>query len=184
MPYDIEDHQHNYAAWCAATAARRGLSGGNPPLIAALAVCDLRAMLDGLQGTWPQTDAQYAAAHQTWCRQIMHHVDAAVGKPGACSFGRSAKTVAIYIKTRVIVAGHDATAFAHVAYPPVDRILLQNLARDTRFPPVIRRFWRATAWTQLDEADYGLVLESLRDVVGREPFWTLERYWNPLEAEA
>ncbi len=181
MPYTIADHAHNYAAWCAATAARRGLPKGNGPLVSALEASDLPALLNGPPDLWPATDTDFAASHSDWCQQVMAIVDKALGADGACSFGRAAKLVAIYIKTRVVVGDLAANPFARVAHPPIDRILLQNLASDPQFPVHVRQLWRGTTWTTLSEAEYAVVIESLRMVVGEEPWWTIEQYWSPVQ---
>jgi hypothetical protein len=98
---------------------------------------------------------------------------------GEGTFGRAAKLVAVYLKATVVVGGDPETSLARVAHPPIDRILLQNLARAEELDSPHQRAWARTNWTQLSEdAYYELIVQLRACLKAGEPLWHLERYWT------
>jgi hypothetical protein len=94
------------------------------------------------------------------------------------TYGRAVKLVAVYLKTMIVIPDPESV-FASIAHPPVDRILLQNLARDSEYPNEIRKAWRSTNWTDLNEGTYYHLIESFRECELDKPqFWRIERYWT------
>ena len=66
-------------------------------------------------------------------------------------------------------------ALARTAHPPVDRILLRNIAKAN---PNLRHFAQVN-WTTLSENQYFEVVNNLRDVLDEGvPFWEMEKYWT------
>ena len=125
--------------------------------------------------SWPSSPDAYDLAHVQWCERIESYFkDADV----QATRGRVAKIVAIYVKTLVVVGGHDDQPLAGVAHPPVDRMLLQALARVDAFPKASRALWRRTVWTKLDPDGYAEVISSLRAASDGGPLWALEEYWG------
>jgi hypothetical protein len=95
------------------------------------------------------------------------------------TFGRAAKLVAVYLKSMVVLAAPES-GLAHVAHPPIDRILLQNLARQRGLPKQHTR----TPWTKLDEEQYQALIACLQSYMHpNEPFWKLEEFWTVTEAD-
>jgi hypothetical protein len=95
------------------------------------------------------------------------------------SFGHAAKIVAIYLKGRVVCGGALDSALAHIAHPPIDRLLLQALAKDKRFPLAERKKWKTINWTQFTPQTYLALIESLRKAHLHETgFWKVEKYWS------
>jgi hypothetical protein len=93
--------------------------------------------------------------------------------------GRAAKLVAVYLKAMVVMGGDPETSLARVAHPPIDRILLQNLARAEELDSPHQRAWGGTNWTQLSEDAYYELIEQLCSCLeADEPMWHLERYWT------
>ncbi len=175
--YDIAKHRHRFAAWAAARGAQRRLKGGNvSTLVAALESSALPKLLRGAPSRWPKTSRAYDKAHRLWCKAIVTHLR----RRGVnATFGRAAKIVAIYVKVVVVNVAPDSP-LASVAHAPIDAYLLEALAQDHSFDPEHRRLWRSARWTQLNEADYYVLVESLRDEGLHEPaFWQIERYWVP-----
>lgn len=175
--YALADHRHRYAAWCAARAAGRGLPGGtNAAFRAALEASELPALLRGSVEQWPWSAALFDRAHQRWCGAAVGSLHAQGAT--AATFGRAAKLVAIYIKTLVVCGGHEGTRLARVAHPPIDRVLLQALSRQQRFPDGERAMWRSTVWTTMGVDAYDEVILSLRSVgLDADGFWRAERWW-------
>lgn len=174
--YTPSVHAHRYAAWCAARASGRGLEGSTNAVIRdALEASDLPADLDS-PDAWPATSSAFDARHITWCEQVLTHMHAR-GVVDA-TFGRAAKVVAIYLKTRVVCGGQHDRPLGQLAHPPIDRVLLQALARDRRFSRAHRALWRQTRWTALDASAYGEIIHSLREEnLDEGGFWRVERWW-------
>jgi hypothetical protein len=94
------------------------------------------------------------------------------------TFGRAAKLIAIYLKSMVVLVRPD-TALAKVAHPPIDSILLRNVARAREVQSPHKHTWAKIKWTQLNEVSYYILVDQLLDVVpGGEPFWMLEQFWT------
>ena len=176
-PYDLHEHRHRYACWCAARAVQRGWSGVTTSLVGeAVAASGVASTLAASPKRWPTTADVYDRAHATWCDQAREFLEDQGTRD--VSWGRVAKVMAIYVKTMVVIGGYDDHAMAIVAHPPVDRLLLQALARDESSPRDQRALWRRTKWTQLDQEGYDEIIDSLRVACAGEPFWCLEAYWG------
>ena len=175
MNYDLFEHRHRFSVWAAARAAQRAFAS----------VEDLR---DALESTCikdfvhdPSSRnadaAQFEARHREWCRSIVG-VLKEKGLANA-TFGRAAKLVAVYLKAMVVVGPDSESTLAAVVHPPVDRILLKNLAKSAEIDSPYRSRWRTTSWTTLDEDGYYELVAQLRSVLSdSEPWWMLERHWT------
>src|SRR5450755_4604971 len=117
MSYTIAMHQHRFAAWAAARAAQRGLTG-TYTVINALEGCGVVTVAD-IANNWPATAAAFDNAHRDWCRALLKRLlSAGIAK---ATYGRAVKIIAIYLKSRIVLGGHHDTAFARVIHPPIDR---------------------------------------------------------------
>ena len=77
-----------------------------------------------------------------------------------------------------MLAGAGETPFGRLLHPPIDRILLQQLAADPVDPATHRVAWRGIRWTQLNADDYFQLIHELREGGLDQPaFWAIERYW-------
>lgn len=174
-PYDLDQHRHRFAVWAAARAAQRGFTS----------VTLLRDALEGCGVVEFVSTADLAkfapddfdSVHRTWCTRVVEALNGA--SISNVTFGRAAKLVAVYLKSAVILGAGSNTAFAHVAHPPIDSILLRNLVACPKVQSEYKPLWRRIKWTKLDEAAYYDLVPQIRQVVGTEvPFWKLERYWT------
>jgi hypothetical protein len=176
--YSLFTHRHNFAVWAAARASQRRFKNANVhKLKTALEASKLPQAIQN-PSDWPITAEQFDSFHRKYCTEIMDALkDASVTD---VSYGRAAKLVAIYLKAMIVVSEHAQSAFAAIIHPPVDRVLLQNLARDRRFHPQLRNRWRNLNWTGLSESDYFTLIEEFRrNNLDKPAFWMLERYWEP-----
>lgn len=178
VQYDLVEHRHRFAAWAAARATQRGFTTV-ARLRTALEVAGVRESLaDG--ATVGVSAAGFDALHRRWCTSISATLETA-SVPGV-TFGRAAKLVAVYLKAQVVMGPGWDTPLAHHLHPPIDRILLQALATSPRIASPHKAQWRATSWTQLDEAGYYELIGQLRSSRPSEaPFWMLEELWQPSE---
>lgn len=175
--YTAAVHTHRYAAWCAARASGRGLKGStNAAIRKAIEDSELPAVINGPSSAWPATASAFDAEHRKWCDQVLASLhQAGVSK---ATFGRAAKIVAIYLKTRVICGGHIESPMGQLAHPPIDRVLLQGVAKDPGFSKQHRTRWRRTNWTELDAVGYADVIGSLRvEGLDQRGFWRVEKWW-------
>jgi hypothetical protein len=177
MNYGLDQHKHNFSVWAAARAAQRGLRGGTVEnLKDAIESCGLRAFLED-PASLDINKKDFRSYHQGWCRKII----ARLAEKGIseASFGRAAKLVAVYIKSRIVI-GKDATCpLAKIAHPPIDDVLLQNIARSEDIRSPHQSKWKSVRWTKLDEGQYYELVAQLSACLREdEPLWTLERYWT------
>ena len=175
MSYTLSEHRHRFAVWAGARAAQRGFTTVEN-LRDALEATDIRIFLES-EGALNVTAAMYEFKHREWCSQIIEFLNER-GIENS-TFGRAAKLVAIYLKSMIVVGGHAETSLASVAHPPIDRVLLQNLASSPEVQSQDKKVWRKIAWTQLTEDEYYALIEQLRQVVPISlPWWMLEEHWT------
>ena len=171
--YDIFEHRHRFSAWAAARAAQRGLTSVEI-LSQALDDSTIKPFVrDHFEDKI--TAEEFRELHRKWCKKIVRSLERNGVKD--VPFGRAAKLVGVYLKSMIVVGPHSETALAKVAHPPVDRLLLQELARHVMGER--RKTFRKTAWTELNEDDYYELIRQLRqEVPESDPFWHLERHWK------
>src|SRR5947209_14811009 len=124
MGYDIEEHRHRFAVWAAARAAQRGFTTVSN-LRAAVENCGVREFL---QTCHPESidEETFEKHHRTWCRGIISWLaSAGVRNP---TYGRAAKLIGVYLKSMIVLGNGEGTALGRVAHPPIDSILLSNMA--------------------------------------------------------
>lgn len=174
-------HRHNFAAWAAARAAQRGWIKTHR-IVGALANSGLPDFLRD-PANWPDDPAGFDALHRHWCGRIIQYL----GSHGdaKATFGRAAKVIAVYLKCMVVVGPGWDSSFAQVIHPPIDRVLLQGIAKDRRLDGDIRSLCRKCNWTQLTEERYYELIAELRTRNMHQPaFWALERHWRPVRGAA
>ena len=175
MPYEHSEHRHRFAVWAAARAAQRGFTTVEH-LRDALEATPIRAFVENSQNHAIEA-ADFDKNHRTWCWGVINYLKNV--RVDNATYGRAAKLVAIYLKTVVVIGSGYQTRLAHVAHPPIDRVLLQNLAKEQSFPEAHRALWRSTSWTRLNEDEYFALLETLRTVVPcTTEWWRLEEHWT------
>jgi hypothetical protein len=172
--YDLFEHRHRFAVWAAARGSQRGFAK----------VEDLRNALESSdivdflrRGGAHGIDATaFEVHHRRWCAAIVQKLHE-IGIPNV-SYGRAAKLVALYLKAMVVVGPDSGSDLARVAHPPVDRILLHNLASSSVDSPH-KLQWRNTTWTTLDESGYYALVSKLKGALKpNDPLWMLEQYWT------
>jgi hypothetical protein len=186
MAYEIDKHRHNFAVWAAARAAQRGFSAKAETLRNAIEGCGVVEFIKS--GKLYDIDvARFDTIHSQWCTSVVNFLEKA--RIPKVSFGRAAKLVAVYLKSVIILGGGHTTAFARVCHPPLDAMLLSNLAKSkdaillaklakSDVTSKQKRAWAKVPWTQLNAEQYRALIIQLRQAVAPdEPFWKLERFW-------
>jgi hypothetical protein len=174
IQYDIHEHAHRFAIWTAARAATRGMAGGKTENIEkAIEQANLRNFLEANEGQKHISDFDsYLEKHEDFCEEIMayfHEIKL------ECSYGRAAKIVAVYFKTRLLnLENHP---LINVIFPPIDSVLLKNLA--DKSPEL--KFLADKKWTQFDSKGYQEIMEDIEkwSVRNNLKYWELEKYWWP-----
>lgn len=175
MPYDLTTHRHRFAIWTAARAVQRGYKAKTPQIAAAIINCGVLDFL-GDPANLNVAAADYKTAHTKWCNAIIKHLtDWNVPRT---TFGRAAKMIAVFLKSAVVLGSDSSSMLASVVYPPIDGIELKQLAKSTAGDESKRRRWGKIRWTQLNETRFYALVDELREVVKKDPFWHLENYWN------
>lgn len=169
-PYTSEEHMHRYACWAAARAAQRKWKGGNARTVKdVIEHVGLRASLQTLFDQEPDY-----LAYQLWHSEIAQEMTRLFNLLGRkTEYGRSAKIIAIYVKT-IYVARDPLCALSSVAYPPVDRELLTAVKKSKETP----KYEHGLSWTGFTEKDHDNAIAYLRRLVENRPFWEVERYWR------
>lgn len=167
--YGACQHRHNFAIWVAARGTQRGFTDTDN-LKDALESSSIRGFVEAPCGRRAFDDH-----HRRWCNSICDHLTEEEGEEA--TYGRAAKLVAVYLKSMVVLPNLDSEEAAYI-HPPIDRILLQNIAKDPAVDAEHAQILRNTSWTKLDEQAYFNVLSILQEVNGDRPFWKLEEYWD------
>jgi hypothetical protein len=177
MEYSIMEHRHRFAVWAAARASQRKWKGASVDILGeALGHCGIvkfvrRAEVENLDRE------HFRELHRAWCRSVADYLTQRGVKDA--TFGRAAKLVAVYLKSMIVLGPASGTDLARVAYPPVDRILLQGVANCLGVDSIHKQAWRKANWTQLSEEQYYCLIDQLRaTLAASEPFWVLEKFWT------
>lgn len=177
MLYTIDVHNHRLAAWSASTAARASR-------LCRFSVQQGVRILEGSgfdrdlasPDLLPQPDA-LDFVHRGWRTRV---IDAAA-QEGVPPFthGVAAKLINSYLKVRFVCGGHHEHERVRRLHPPIDALLLMELARND--VGGLRRDWRRFAharWSKFDSDTYEGVIKLIKETLNGEPMWTIEQYWG------
>jgi hypothetical protein len=173
--YSIAEHQHRFAAWAAATAARASkLCRFNVKLgVNILEESGFTAdfSLDHLPIT-TLTDQ----THQQWRNTV---IDVAQERGLDFTHGVAAKLINCYLKGRFVCGGYADHERVQPLHPPIDSVLLKGLA--TRnvggYAADWQRFY-AWRWSKYSSEQYEEVIALIRQAMPGCPLWEIESYWQ------
>jgi hypothetical protein len=173
--YDVSEHAHRFAIWTAARAATRGMAGGTTKNIEkAIGRANLRRFLESKANAKNTLDFDsYLKAHDGFCKEIISYFNEIKLE---CTYGRAAKIVAVYFKTRLL--NLESHPLLNVIFPPIDSVLLKNLAKV--FSSEMKHL-ADKKWTQFDVGSYNIIIEAIAklSVKNNHKFWEVEKYWWP-----
>jgi hypothetical protein len=159
VSYDLLAHRHRFAVWTAARAVQRAFHGScTSNCNEALEKSGVTVFV-GDASYSGMTDARFNELHVDWCRRILAEF-IRLGSTGA-TYGRSAKLVAVYLKTMIVVGGFGYTDFGRVLHPRIDETLLGNLAGSPVIQSPHKDTWADVTWTSLDEPSYYSLIDQL-----------------------
>lgn len=172
MTYTLFEHRHNFSVWCSARAVQRGFTD-TETLRKALESCGVVEFVKNYDGSEISTE-DFDRYHENWCNKVLETLNK---DQKDATYGRVAKLVNVYIKS-MIVNQNQQTPLSHIAHPPIDRILLKNIAKDEKINHTNKKNWGKIKWTYLNKEEYQKLINDFRQIVGNNPFWTIERYWT------
>ena len=176
--YTIEEHNHRFAVWTAARAATRGMKGGTTENVKkAIRHSGLRSIVEVENIDNPISSFEaYLKDHDKYCKNIIDYFKSIGIQKDICTYGRAAKIIAIYIKTRILnTKDHRLMNFA---FPPIDSILLENLANEFHELNDLKK----VKWTQLKSHEYKDIIKRINAWCMKNDMkmWGIEKYWNPV----
>lgn len=180
MTYTLHEYKHNFSSWAACRAAQRGFAT-NLEICQAIDASTLPAFAKKSDESLRISASTFDSKHDRWCKDIAVVLERTRGE--SSTYGRAAKIVAIYLKTYVVLDQSRSRTLAFYAHPPIDKVLLKNAAREPCLSAEEKSFLRGVAWTKMDGKEYADVLNILGMLLYEdEPWWVLEKYWNPVRA--
>jgi hypothetical protein len=173
MDYNFFQHIHNFAIWAAARSVARNFTG-TTIIREAIEEIGLPNKLERLSNL-PSLDASiYDNFHREVCRDMILSLKSKlVSDQLKVTYGKTAKIVAIYIKTRYVLTD-PGSALSKYAHPPIDAILLKSLAVKYK-----ELGYENIKWTMLGEDEYFNLIHKLRQNLKFDYFWEVEDNWQP-----
>lgn len=173
MAYPFSLHLHRFAIWTAARAVNRNFIN-TKCIQEAIEEINLQQELFQLSTDVNLNQDTFDAFHRKAAMALIESLQIKLGVNGKkASYGRAAKIIAMYIKTCYILI-HPNSNLSKIAHPPIDSILLKNLAGKHKALKV-----GDLRWTYLDEIAYFELIATLRKNFSLNYFWELEEYWLP-----
>ncbi|MCB0536986.1 MAG: hypothetical protein R2767_08955 [Chitinophagales bacterium] len=169
--YNMSEHTHRFAVWTAARAVQRNFTT-TEVIETAINKTKLR---DLAEGRIPEVIDQesYATFLIENSKTLIKELGKSVDKEKV-TFGRAAKIIAVYLKTAVILPNKGVGVLCSLIHPPIDRILLTNIKKET----TIDILDEIPNWTQLDQKGYFEIWKKLQSLSPEFP-WKIEYYWMP-----
>jgi len=173
--YDIEQHNHLFATWTAGRAA--SVKGGRFSVAQGRDILEACGFVSALSSPdqLPQPSA-IDSDHRLW-RGLA--ADYAENLGLRMTHGIAAKLINVYLKSRFVSAGHHFHPNVAALHPPVDRLLLEELAR--RDFAGFATYWRRVsrrAWSKMSSEEYEDLIIKMRTGLHDAPFWRIEEFWK------
>ncbi|CEL29254.1 hypothetical protein [Pseudomonas fluorescens] len=196
--YDINEHRHRVAVWGAGRAYSRQGPGHT------IAVARYLIERSGLGSINTASQLPPPELMDEFMNERIQAVMAAsqgltytkrpkggpnTTEPLFCSYGRAQKLVNMYLKLKIVCAGHHDHPHTKGVHPPLDAVLLkaldsaESIDQECDLEEYRRKLKTAkklgTTWTTFDRATYDAYIEAIRLFQGSQPLWAVERLWNP-----
>lgn len=174
MEYPLSEHRDKFCSWVASRAASapgcRFKVAQGQKLISAVGLRNLIDDPSRLPGPRFMDEE-----HWRWRDDIIR--EAGKGR-WELPHGVAAKLINVYLKAGLVVGGPAEDGPLAALHPPVDRTLLEGLAKND--VNGWKRFWSRMArfgWSKWDSDQYMEVINAIRSAVNGEPLWKIEYYW-------
>ncbi|MBT8154863.1 hypothetical protein KMP13_13430 [Epibacterium ulvae] len=179
-PITPAEFRFRFAAWAAVRASQRGVSGLKVDLaLAALRNIGFEELAKNPTAI-PGTVEEFDALHHTWCNTLVAELQPNVN----ASYGVAAKVINVFIKALCLSdfgsIDPSVSGRTNVFHPPVDRQVLNGLAKSKTLSRTDKIYWRRmrdTGWTRFDQDTYNDVIRRMRILANNE-LWRIEAYWS------
>lgn len=175
MKYTIHHHCHNFSAWAASRAA--SVIGFRFTVEQGKALLESIGFGPNLNSPakLPEPD-QLDRTHRKWRQQIINQAQI-LAIP--MTHGVAAKLINVYLKSRFVCGGFADNPKVQALHPPIDSLLLQELAR-SNFGGKAKLWTKAykARWSKFDSDTYEKVIQGIRESLDGEPMWEIERFWR------
>ncbi len=175
--YTVDEHNHRFAAWAAGRAAststqRFPVETGRKLLEA----CGFAASMGSPEDLPDPTVIDHA--HAQW-RATMKAAAATAAPAFVLTDGIAAKLINCYLKARFVCGGFAHHPRSAALHPPIDRLLLAELSRNNFADRASDwRMARNLGWSNFDSLQYQAVINAIRDGMGGQPMWMIEKFWQ------
>lgn len=173
--YDIQQHNHRFAAWAAGRAAN--VKGCRFSVEEAKSILEMAGI--DLVGNSPDElpdPTRTNESHRVW-REAVISAAGSLGLP--FSHGVAAKLINVYLKARLVCGGHSDNAKVAALHPPIDSVLLDELAA-LNFGDN-KKLWnsaRRTRWSHFNSEQYENVINGISAALKGGAMWEVEQYWR------
>jgi hypothetical protein len=176
LSYSIEQHRHRFSAWASGRAASvkgcRFSVEQAKLIIEAVALDRLLVAPDELP-----LPSDIDEAHADWRSKVIIEAEHRFGL--TFTHGIAAKLVNVYLKAAFVCGGHHAHERVEALHPPIDGLLLDELARrELGGQTAAWKNARRVRWSKLNSEQYQDVIDALRGAMPDQPFWHVEQYWR------
>jgi len=170
--YTIETHKHRLAAW-AASSASSAVKNYRFPVSMGTEILEQAGFTPefSINNSLPSPE-NTDPTHKEWREQIIY---ASQQKHShAFTHGIAAKLINCYLKVRFVCGGDHADSRVQAIHPPIDRLLLQDLAKELGgdWKP-----YRIKAWSKFSSQEYQEVIDLIRLTIPNRPLWEIEKHW-------
>jgi hypothetical protein len=175
LTYTIHHHCHTFSAWAASRAAsvigcRFTVEQGK----ALLESIGFGSNLDS-PAKLPEPE-KLDRTHRKWRQRIIKQTQK-LAIP--MTHGVAAKLINVYLKSRFVCGGFAEYSKVQALHPPIDSVLLQELARDDFGWKA--KFWSnayKARWSKFDSDTYENVIQEIRESLNGESMWKIEHFWK------
>lgn len=123
--------------------------------------------------------------HGIWCKTMIEeakkHLNENISldkKEKSISYGVAAKLINVYLKSILVCGGYHEHEKVKKIHPPIDRLLLTELAKKDDYPR--KNVWKKYAekgWSKFESEDYQVVILNAKEFVKSKALYTIESFW-------
>jgi hypothetical protein len=181
--YDIHKHRHIFSAWAAGRASSVA-SICRFPVESAFEIIEHIGLQDiRLADDLPSPD-RFNISHREWRKNavryarnnkssLFHSGDQAK----KFTHGIAAKMINIYFKSKFLAEHNICHQSINALHPPIDRLLLNELAQNDAKRAKEWRRYRDKGWSKFSSKEYEEVIDLIVEHQNGAPLWKVERYW-------
>jgi hypothetical protein len=173
MDYTIQEHQHRFAAWAAGRAA--SVKNYRFSVAAATEMLKEAGFTEEFLVEHLPARAEIDEVHRGWRNAV---IKAGGQRKLPLTHGVAAKLINVYLKARFVCGGHALHERVRCLHPPIDRVLLEELAKkDVGGSGQKWLKFAGWRWSKFSSEQYQEVINTVRGRCEGRPLWEIEEYW-------